>query len=323
MKNPQMPADLDILGAYKGISSKKRITLEDAIELFINEAELRDLREVTIANYRQEMTVFSRFCESSDIFTNDIALINSDHVRAFQRYLKDERKVGNSTINHYCKSMKILIDSMIKKGYCKTNPFADVKLKVRQQEVGFTPSPEQMKRCINYQIERANNNYYQFRNLVILVMLSDTGMRVQELISLRRSNIHINEKGKEYVDLPHTKNGKSRKIGLSIRLVNLLKSYLPIIENMSSPYLFNSQRLNAISKREVQHIIKEIGKANDVPELSCHSTRRFFASMKIRENINPFSLMQLMGHSSIQVTQRYFFEFEESYLENKDLGIDN
>lgn len=322
MKKIEMPESLNAEAVMMGLQARRKISLEKAIERFIEDKELSGLQKVTIDNYRQQASVFDAFCKARSLRTEDIRSIRTYHIQEYQKWLISERGVSTSTINSYCKTMKIIFDSMQKKKLIESNPFREVdKIKVGKQAVGFTPTKEELQRCINYQLKKADN-FIGFRNLIILVFLADTGARVNETINVKQSHIHLSESGKEHVIINHSKNGTPRKIGLSNRLCNLLREYLPLIEHVNSEYLFISQRMSRISKREVQFIIKEIGVNNALPELTCHSLRRHFASVKVQQKIPLVSLMRLMGHSSMQVSLRYIQEFSEEYLEWKDTGIE-
>lgn len=321
MTRPTLPEDMNVFGIFNGVTAKKRITLDKAIEVFLDECKLKELRPTTIENYERQISVFRDFCDSEGIFTNDLFLFTTDHVRAFQSHLK-ATGIKNSSINAYCKSCEILFTNMERKGYVKENPFKGEKLRNGQQKLGFTPSKEDVKRLINYQIDKAQGNFVQYRNLVILVMLLDTGIRVNELSELHRTDIHVEETGKEYVNLRHTKNARNRRVGLSARLVNLLKVYLPLVENFTSPFLFNSKPNQKLARRSIQIYIKQLGHANGLPELSCHACRRFYASVKISEGIPLIQLMRLLGHSSPLPTMRYIEELGDGYLEWKDTGIE-
>lgn len=321
MKNmPSLPKGFNAGKTLSGIGNKNTIGLEEAIEKFIRYSVVKNLKETTLNNYRSQLTYFREVLEEEGINTSSVREIAVKDAKLYQLRLL-QRGLSHNSVNTYILACTVFWNFLIKKGYAESNIFSEMQLKINKREK-FTPTPKQFKKLFDYQVKRADTSFIQYRNLLLLLFLADTGARVNEAVYVKREDINLSEEKKEFVILNNTKNGESRKIGLSKRLVNLLEDYLELTKNLTCDYLFVSQQINQLSKREAQRAIKHIGEGAGIPELSCHALRRYFISVKVNAGVPLPVLQRLVGHADVKMLSHYYALFSDKYLEYKDSGID-
>ncbi len=140
-------------------------------------------------------------------------------------------------------------------------------------------------------VEACNN----LRDKLIIKFLFYTGVRVSELVNLKVNDIlwdhgFVKIKGK---------GGKERIIPIPETLLKELKQYLKS-RNEKSEYLF------PISVRQVQRIIrraKEKAKINK--KITPHVLRHSLATYLLSKGIDIRIIQEILGHSSLSVTQIY------------------
>ena len=132
----------------------------------------------------------------------------------------------------------------------------------------------------------------------IVLMLILTGARKHEVLEAKWEDFDIDRR---FWRIPMCKAGKSRVIPISDGVLDLLK-IVPRIEG--SAYLFaNPKTLKHLTPINDSWNIVRI-KAG-LPEVRIHDLRHSFASFLINSGRSLYEVQQLLGHSSIRMTQRY------------------
>jgi integrase/recombinase XerD len=152
---------------------------------------------------------------------------------------------------------------------------------------------------------------HALRNWAVLYASHFLGLRAVELARLKIGDLWdtLNQDIKKHVRLrsAYTKGNKFRSVPLASEdargaLREYILSRFPC--SMDDP-LFLSQKGGAFSANTMQRMIKGLYRSAQV-EGSSHSGRRSFATRLITAGVDIYRVKTLMGHASIQTTQRYF-----------------
>lgn len=141
-------------------------------------------------------------------------------------------------------------------------------------------------------IEKAGNN----RDIAIVYVLLQTGVRVSELCALDRSDIQINERSGN-LTVRTSKGGRDRSIALSVDVRHHLSRYMETRTD-EDPALFLSNEKKRISARAVQHML---GKYGTHP----HALRHTFVRSLVKAGNDLSTVADLAGHADINMTRRY------------------
>ena len=151
-----------------------------------------------------------------------------------------------------------------------------------------------------------------FRDYIILILLTNTGLRRSEVASLRVEDVQA-----DYIRVSG-KGVKERRVGISPDLSTLLWKYMhkyrhPCKPDESVLFLatgwgnagspFGRGGMGALMNR-----LKKTTGIDDV-RLSAHTFRHTFAKMYLQEGGDLFSLSRELGHSDVRTTQRYLEDF--------------
>ena len=103
-----------------------------------------------------------------------------------------------------------------------------------------------------------------------------------------------------------TKNRKPLIVPLNHTMVNILTEYLKYRDHKSDEdYLFCNAYGQQLVKSTCYHMLYEYNKRRGVKTTGIHRYRHTFAKQWILNGGNVVSLSQLLGHSSLDITQNY------------------
>lgn len=222
--------------------------------------------------------------------SKELMSINSSHILDYISF-RLKKGVTNATVNRELACLKRMYALAVKWGDANFNPAKDVEL--LEEPPGRT----------RYLTESEANELIQHADAhlkPILITALNTGMRLEELLSLHWKNVFIDSVITPYIEIQKTKNNKSRSIPLTDDMVNLL-SFLK--RQLDSEYVFvgtHGKRLKSVRKPFLK-ALKKIG----IEDFRFHDLRHTFASHYIMNGGDLLSLKEILGHSSLKMVEKY------------------
>lgn len=140
------------------------------------------------------------------------------------------------------------------------------------------------------------------RDLAIIDMLASTGMRVGEMVNLKRADVNFQER--ECVVLG--KGDKQRTVYFDARTKIHLKKYLDTRKD-DNEALFVSLRQPSVllGIGGIESLIKKLGKLSGINKAHPHKFRRTLATGAIDKGMPIEQVQQLLGHRRIDTTLMY------------------
>ena len=132
--------------------------------------------------------------------------------------------------------------------------------------------------------------------LAAIRLLLFTGARSNEILTLRWENIDFEQR---LAAVPQSKTGP-----ITIRLNSIALDVLNSLDPDESGWVFPGGRGNP-RWQNLQKSWRKIRAAARIEHIRIHDLRHTFASFGVAEQINDFTLRELLNHKSIQTTQRY------------------
>jgi integrase/recombinase XerD len=145
------------------------------------------------------------------------------------------------------------------------------------------------------------------RDRALIEVLYATGLRVSELVSLRTSDLHVEE---GYLTCSG-KGGKERIVPLGDEAASWLLRYLrearPALTRRSSPRLFvNARGAGTLTRSGFWRILKGYGKQAGITRaLSPHVLRHSFATHLLERGADLRAIQMMLGHADLSTTQIY------------------
>ena len=189
------------------------------------------------------------------------------------------------------------------------NPVESVEMpKIPHKEPKVMSDSDVSKVMLAAKKEVESKHCDSFRNLAIISILFNTGIRRSELTEIKLSDIDFNA-GSIVI---HGKGNKDRIVYFNDSTRAVLYEFVTVHRGImksasESEYLFVSKRAEKLCSSSVNKIIDSFYCAANIKEkgYTVHSTRKAFAT-KVYNNTNDIVATQyLLGHSNPQTTMRY------------------
>lgn len=159
------------------------------------------------------------------------------------------------------------------------------------------------------------STYEGCRNRAIVEVMYSCGLRVSEVVSLRISNLFLQE---EYI-MVEGKGSKQRLVPISETAITLIRDYLAVrgdvnVKSDAEDILFLNRRGSGMSRVMIFYIVKDLCERCGIHKnISPHSLRHSFATHMLEGGANIRAIQQLLGHESISTTEIYV-HIDCSYL---------
>jgi integrase len=153
----------------------------------------------------------------------------------------------------------------------------------------------------------------------------ETGMRRKELRSLKWMDVHVDPIGKArrgYIQVRGTKSRNSKRnlsLTATAQVVLLRQREISQCEYV---FVMDSDHSRPASISAVNHCHERVREALGLPsEFVLHSLRHTFGTRLGEADADAFTIMRIMGHSSITVSQRYVHPTPER-MENAFIALE-
>jgi site-specific recombinase XerD len=142
----------------------------------------------------------------------------------------------------------------------------------------------------------------QLKHRILFAVIYDCGLRIQEVINLKITDVDFNRK---QVHIRQSKHKKDRYVPVSPLALRGLSSYL----DSSNPkeWLFNGKiRGQQISKEGIRHAFRSAIQKTGIQKQVCiHTLRHSYATHLLELGLDIVSVKNQMGHAQIRTTMMY------------------
>lgn len=287
---------------------------------------------LTIANYAYDFSLFFRFLKEKK---KSLETLDAMTIKRFFRYIENgyERTVyiqgtGGEWVSrkHFHEntrsgkqrkraSLRSLFRYLVTAQVLEKDPmqaYEDASLKTRSKhKVPVFLTVEEVTRLLQavntYHNKKTAISWIKSRDISILLLLLNTGMRVSELVHLDMNSLQ--REGTSLRIVIMGKGGKERMLKLNNLVVSALNQYLSERPSHAETALFLNKNFTRLSRKGVSELItKYVREANLPPKaanISPHKLRHTLATMLLANGENLRVVQEILGHSSIQTTQIY------------------
>jgi len=213
------------------------------------------------------------------------------------------KPVRPATIHRYYRELRTLFNWLVREELLSESPVERItppKLKAEQVQPFTQEQIETLRRA-------ARRSFHPRRDEAIVLLLLDTGLRASELCGLRMSDMDMQGRHCSVIG----KGNKRRTIYFGRTAGKALWQYLREEPREEDSPIFVSDRGKRagepLQRSGLLQLIKRLGRAAHVQDARCspHTFRHTFAIEFLRNGGNVFSLQQILGHTSLHMTNRY------------------
>ena len=212
--------------------------------------------------------------------------ITEKKLQDYLNYRINDNKLTLNSCNRYISTLKAWINFAVRRGYLFNNPIKDFK----KYRIPQNP-PKYLNQDEVKQILEAAKDTRLYAPIFTALY---TGMRQKEIYTLEWQNIDFNQESIMVINKIGflTKSKKFRTIPLHKKLKDFL---LPL--RKASGKCFD--------ETNHKHFFPKVVKAAKLEKIGFHHFRHTFASNLAISGVDLYTIAQILGHSSIAVTQIY------------------
>lgn len=263
--------------------------------------------ENTIAAYRNDLGQFLEYLEqSSGTPLSDWADVSEEDIEAYLAYMsRKDKPYASSTIARKVAAIKSFFNYLAGQNHIEENPALDIDSPKVKKRMPRTLSTEEVERLL----EAPTHGYgpKNLRDVALLDVLYETGMRVTEVVSLELDDY---DPARAFILSP-TRQGASRAIPIGESTVAHLDEYIAdgrpqLARSSQVRALFLNHRGEQLTRQGLWLIIKGYARqAGLKTEVTPHTLRHSFAVHRLSKGTKLEEIQQLLGHANISTTQIY------------------
>ncbi len=254
----------------------------------------------TIKNYIFDVTECAVFFEEDKIFPEKIT---HQDIRSYIVFLSQKNYSARS-INRKLSTLRTFYKYLMKIEQIFKSPLDLITPVKSQKKVQVPIAKNEMKLLLNSE-EIFHDNFEGVRDLLIMELLYQTGIRRTELINLKLIDVDFSQKTIKVLG----KRNKERIIPLTDMLIILLKKYLEYrkkVDLKKQEELILTKKGKRIYPSLVYQIVNYyLSLVTTKDKKSPHMLRHSFATHLLDSGADLNAIKELMGHSSLASTQVY------------------
>ncbi|MCD6410694.1 tyrosine-type recombinase/integrase [bacterium] len=286
------------------------------LDEFLLSLQTNNYSEETVYNYQRDLETFQAFLAEIGI---PFDKINKKIILNYKAYLtsidrktpknsKTQKRLSSFSINRMLSSLRSYLKFLIDMDYPVPVAPETVKLIKTDRKHPRVPEFDDIIKIIESPTNIEKDKFVGLRNRAMLETLFATGMRISELLNLKK--VDLDKSGRIFIK---GKGKKERFVYLTPRSIKHIKKYLDYRGKDNFPYLFIPKRGRNVHKKDkkiapnyLQERVKRYREflGINIP-ISCHTLRHAFATYLAESGANPAAIQILLGHESLDTTTRY------------------
>lgn len=246
-------------------------------------------------------------------YKNDLMQFYNSNYDNVESYIEEltQSNIKTNTLRRKIACIKVFYNYLKYQNIIEENPFNQLRFQFRTEKILPKTIPYSiLKNIFLYLEQRVVISKTDFqkqkaeRNLLIISLLLSTGIRISELCHIHLKDINLSNKTLRIIG----KGKKERILFLGDQTTfNLLETYINKNGKESNDFLFPGKHSpKPLSEQSVRLILKRIVEQNSLSKtITPHMFRHSFATMLLDNDVDIRYIQQILGHSSISVTQIY------------------
>ena len=262
----------------------------------------KNLSNNTILSYKNDISCLIRFLE--DLNISDPSEIKHRHLRDFFKSLF-QTGLSSSSASRYYSSIKGFLSYLLINKYIVENPIEKIEPPKLAKNLPSVLTVNEVEAILS---KPDTGDKFGLRDKAILEVLYACGIRVSELINLKKTDLLLEDE----IIRVFGKGSKERLVPIGSSAIKWLREYLaksrPLLEKKmkSGNIVFLNTRGTKLSRMGVWKIVDHYTKeAGITKEVHPHTFRHSFATHLIEGGADLRAVQEMLGHSDISTTQIY------------------
>ena len=278
--------------------------LSKSVEAFLsNMSAERGLSPNTLTAYRFDLAQFLAFLQNCEV--ESAAAITPGHIYDFLAHL---RRAGQrpASVTRKLISVKMWMQFLCRDGFLREDPISRLdKIKAPPLRLPTTLSLPEIERLLLAPFAHTPEG---LRDRAMLETMYGCGLRVSELVDLKQNDVDL----RAGLVRPFGKGSKERQVPLGDGVRDSLTAYLasarPLLleRRPPTPFLFVTRRGGPMTRQHFLYLVKGYAQQAQIARnISPHVLRHSFATHLLSGGADLRAIQEMLGHASVQTTQRY------------------
>ncbi len=243
--------------------------------------------------------VFESF--RADVGDMPTAEIHSGVIRQYLVRLQERGLAVASQGMHY-RVLHAFFNWLKREGIVNANPMDGISPIRQPKQYPFVLEEHQIRSLL----QACDKSTWQGqRNYAILLLFLDCGLRLNELIGLRLTDVALAQRSLKV----HGKGARDRIAFMGARTAKALRRWLELrgFKPGYSDALFIDRKGEPVKMRWVHEVIVRLAKKAGIKgvRVSAHTLRHTAATLAVKNGMDPFALQRLFGWENISTALKY------------------
>ena len=292
----------------KNVGGSQIINLDydTAKKHFYQNMEERGLAKETFRFYDERLKAFEKYLIQIKK-KNALETLTIDEIKYYlhTKYSKHNPYTQNCNI----RAIRAFFNYLERDGYLHANPVSTLKIiRIPKQKIDYL-TDEQIRKVLTCFDLRQK---YEIRNLLIVMILIDTGVRVNELCNIKIEDFNFAQRS---IYIYATKTKTFRTVYYFVETERIINIYRrEVLRSKENGYFLTAfhhyldiPEDRQLTRDRVESMLRRRGERlfGKGFRLHPHKFRHTFATHYIINGGDPFSLKDLLGHTNLETTNIY------------------
>jgi len=268
------------------------------LHAFLTYLEQSERSPATIRSYRSDLTALASWYEAAAGEPFDPATLTPTDLRHYKRALVEQQGLKPASINRKLATLRSFLHWASESGTAT----ASLPLKVPKSEPKERRGPRWLDRREQNALLRSVERGGSPRDVAIVKLLLNTGVRIQELCALTWKDVSVSAR-KGTLTVRRGKGNKRREVPLNADAREALRLAGYEHSAGAEAAIFQGQR-GPITPRGIQIFLARYGASAGLA-LSPHMLRHSFCKNLVDAGVGLEKVAALVGHESLETTRRY------------------
>jgi site-specific recombinase XerD len=282
-------------------------TVAQAVKSFVRARQADGRAPRTIRDYHRVLDRFAGWCGERDIV---LARLDRDTVREYAGLLHRQNWADN-TVSIHIRTLRAFLNWLFREGLTTENLASCIQPPRSSRRMEEPLTGEEIRALLSV----CNGDPFASRDRALILLLADTGLRLGELLRLKRADVRFSEDGSSaYLLVYAPKTRSHRFVFLSSPSTQALREYLEDERDGDSLWI---GRFGKLTESGIRGILRRRARQAglDPRRVHPHAFRKFFATSWIRNGGDTLRLQQIGGWASPKMLEVYVLLAQKQDLE--------
>ena len=261
-----------------------------ALDKFLYYQKLKHNSPETLEYYKKRIGYFIEFVKNKNV-----RRIKASDFDKYTLFLLS-KNISDATVKTSLTAVRVFLNFLYNKKFISKDIVSELENFKCGKKTIVILSQEQIQEIYKYYNE---NEFYGARNLFLISLMLDCGLRVSEVINLKKDDINIDLKSVKV----HGKGSKERIVPLSDVSLYYYKNFLKF------PQVYDFIAVNIagikLTTSAIRRLLLNLRDALHFSTLYPHYLRHSFATWFLINGGDPLSLQTILGHETLYMTEIY------------------